>query len=86
VHGAAELDGHGLLAPTHVVLKENVIAGAFSIGGAMLVTMWLDSQRLQARQSFSLINTVENIAAEGMRCGGMGRGRCWWRSRVRFMG
>jgi hypothetical protein len=74
VHGAAELDGHGLLAPTHVVLKDNVIAGAFSIGGAMLVTMWLDSERLQARQSFSLINTVENITAETMRLRGQPAG------------
>lgn len=67
VHAAAELNGHGLLAPTHVVLKDNVIAGAFSLGGAMLVTMWLDSNRLQARNSFSLINTVEMITAEMMR-------------------
>lgn len=74
VRGAAELNGHALLAPTHVVMKDNIITGAFSIGGACLVTMWLDSERLQARGSFSLINTVENITGELMRMRGQGAG------------
>lgn len=66
VREAASRDGHALLLPTHAVIKDGTIVGAFSVEAwtwqdCPVVTMWLHSTRVKARESLGLINTVENL-------------------------
>jgi hypothetical protein len=59
---AAAKDGHGLVGLTHTVVKGGEVVGAFNIGGLPLVSMWL-SEAVSPRESFHLINAVENVCA-----------------------
>jgi Xaa-Pro aminopeptidase len=62
---AAAADDHTVIAATHLITKGKEIVGYASIGGLVMVNVWMDSQRLKARESCHLINTIENIAANG---------------------
>lgn len=69
----AKQDKHGVFAPTHPIRKDGQLVGYFSIGQQMapIVFAWLSTKELKARDSFSLINMVENhvyLAGAGMVC------------------
>lgn len=59
---AAAKDDHGVLYPTHVILKNNEIVGYFSLCITPLVNVWFDSKKLNARDSLNAISVIENIA------------------------
>jgi hypothetical protein len=63
----AKEDDHGVYLPTHPVVKDGKLVGYFSIGspGHPVVMAWLSTKELKARESFHLINTVENHVALG---------------------
>lgn len=58
-------DNHGVIAPTHPVRKNGKLVGYFSIGspGVPIVLGWLSTKEVLPRESFALINSVENHVA-----------------------
>jgi len=60
----AKAENHGVFLPTHTIKKDGELVGYFSIGspGYPVVFAWLGDV-LTARDSFSLINNVENHLA-----------------------
>jgi len=58
----ALLEHHDVFFPTHIAKKDKEIVGYFSIGtpGVPLVPCWF-GQKLSPRESFTLINMVENL-------------------------
>lgn len=62
---AVKPDKHGVFAPTHIVRIEGEIVGYFSISprSVPFVLAWLSTSKVGARDSFSLINLVENLIA-----------------------
>lgn len=62
VKAAAE-DKHGVYPPTHVVRKDGKTVGWFSINtpGMPFVLLWLSTKEITARESFSLVNSVESV-------------------------
>ena len=58
VVAAAMADSDNMHFPTHVVLKNNEIAGGWCLAGVPLVMMWNDSKRINARESLVLNNMV----------------------------
>src|SRR5262245_39589183 len=58
----ADVDGHGVIAPSHLVMKGKDIVGYASIAQVPMVFCWVDSKRVRARESFHLLNTVEQVA------------------------
>lgn len=63
--GLAQADRHAVYAPTHIIWKDDQMVGYFSVGARPLVLAWLSTQKLQSRDSFSLINLVENQLSLG---------------------
>ena len=63
LHEAAAADQHRVIAPTHLVEKSGGVVGYCSLGGATPMLVWLDSQKVQARDSLYLLNMAENLAA-----------------------
>lgn len=70
IKGAAEADGHEMVAPSHVMLKDGQIVGAMSIGMVPLVLPWFDTKKCTARDSLYFINQGENLLAELMPANG----------------
>lgn len=66
---AAKQENHGVFFPTHPLRKDGETVGYFSIAppGAVQVFAWL-AKEVCSRESFHLINTVENLVRGG---GGM---------------
>jgi hypothetical protein len=62
VYEAAAGDGHGVMFPSHAVVKGGEVVGAFSVGNCPLVTMWL-GPKVGARESFGLMNSVECLVS-----------------------
>lgn len=58
-------DKHGVFAPTHPIRMGvgGELAGYFSVGAVPLVLAHLSTQDLSSRDSFNLINNVENLVA-----------------------
>lgn len=58
-------DNHGVFVPTHPLRKNGEIVGYFSVGspGVPIVFAWLSTQDIVARESFMLINAVEDMCA-----------------------
>jgi hypothetical protein len=56
---AAEADGHGVAAPTHVVFKGTQIIGYLSIGVVPTVLLWLDSKECHVRDSLIVMDYYE---------------------------
>jgi len=57
----AKVDSHGVYCPTHVVVKGGERVGWFSVGsGIPIVFGWLSTKKVKPRESFMLINMVEN--------------------------
>ena len=61
---AAKAENHGIFCPTHPVRQNGEAVGYFSIGspGYPVVFAWL-GKCIQPRESFSLVNRVENHVA-----------------------
>ena len=57
----ADQDGHAVIAPSYIVEKSEQIVGYVGIIPCVLV--WLDSQRVKARDSMSVLNFYENTLA-----------------------
>ncbi len=55
-------DGHVVIAPTHVVVKDGRIVGYFSLGGIPLCLLWMDTKNATVMDSFVTAQTFENIA------------------------
>jgi len=58
---SAKSDDHALLAPTHVVLKENVLIGALDIVPCAFV--WMHTKFAKNRDSLHMLNTLESMMA-----------------------
>ena len=63
----AKHDGHGAYVPTHVLWKGDKRVGYFSVGspGVPVVFAWLSTKDVSPRESFNLINLIENHVALG---------------------
>ena len=59
---AAKEDGHGLLQPTHVILKDGEFVGAFSVSLPAL-SWWMDT-RCGPRDSLAAFQGMDTILAE----------------------
>ena len=57
---AAKEEQHGVYFPTHTIWKGDELSGYFSIAGCPMVLTWLSKRSVNPRDSFSLINLVEN--------------------------
>ena len=57
----ARLENHGVFLQTHPLKRDGELIGYFSVGspGYPVVFAWL-GECIQARESFSLINSIEN--------------------------
>lgn len=58
----AKRDNHGVFAPTHPIRKGKELVGYFSIGapGVPMVLGHISTEDVMPRESFTLINAVEN--------------------------
>jgi hypothetical protein len=61
----AKKDKHGVYVPTHVVKRDGKIHGYMSVGspGVPVIFAWLNTEEVRPRESFELINMVENHVA-----------------------
>ena len=61
----AKQDNHGVFFPTHPLRKDGKTVGYFSVGpkGPTYVFAWLSTKDIPARESFHLINAVEDMVA-----------------------
>ena len=61
----AKKDNHGAYVPTHVLWKGGNRLGYFSVGspGVPIIFAWLDQDKVSPRESFNLINLIENFVA-----------------------
>jgi hypothetical protein len=65
---AAKQDGHLAFCPTHGVMKNGLPVGYFSVGAVPMTMVWLSPKDVTPRESFCLINTMENlVASQGSR-------------------
>lgn len=60
IEAAAREDGHALHVLTHVFERAGEVVGAASIGGAVTVLFWGHTQKLSARDTFGVVNSIEN--------------------------
>lgn len=60
---AAQRDGHGVAAPTHIVVKERNIIGYLSLAVVPTVLLWLDSEHCLVRDSIQVVNFYEEYMA-----------------------
>jgi len=58
---AAKGDGHALLAPTHVVLKDGTLIGALDIMPCAFV--WMHTQFTKVRDSQQMLGTLQSMLA-----------------------
>ena len=57
----AEADEHVVIAPTHVMLKDDEIVGYWSLGGIPVVSSWFDSEKLGPRDSMAALDQMESL-------------------------
>lgn len=60
---AAE-DGHSVLCPTHMLVKDKQVSGYLSMFNTPIINIWADSKRVTPRESFTGIHTVEQMARD----------------------
>jgi hypothetical protein len=58
---AAKTDGHTLLNPTHMLVRDNDIMGGWSLGGIPLVTVWNHTQKVSARDTMLMNPVLDSI-------------------------
>lgn len=62
---AAE-DDHGVLCPTHLVVKDGAIVGYLSLDATPIVNVWLHSKKVRAVDSVALLRRLdEEMQARG---------------------
>jgi|GEM_PF-6590691 len=59
VQEAAKADNHGVFYPTHQVIKNGEIIGAFSAG--VVVHWWMDSKKAKIRDSIFAMGVLEAL-------------------------
>jgi hypothetical protein len=59
----ARADGHGLVAPSHLITKGGEIVGYGSVATVPLLFVWTHSRLVRARESLHLLNLGENLIA-----------------------
>jgi hypothetical protein len=65
---AAEADGTVCLAPSHLIERDGRIIGYVGMDSIPLFRVWLHSEALRPRESFTILNVVENLyRARGVR-------------------
>lgn len=57
----AAADNHGLVYPTHTVMREGQPIGYVSVGGAPMVHVWMDSQQARVWDSLQLMQHAEHL-------------------------
>jgi len=63
----AKRDGHVLVAPSHVIIKDDAIVGAVTMLATSLV--WTDSSKVKVRDSMSVLDSLTNFfSMQGQRC------------------
>lgn len=62
----AQADGHAVLHPTHVFLKDGEIVGCASVVNIPMVLPWFSTEKCHARDSKYFINQMENFVANCM--------------------
>ena len=55
VRAAAAADGHGVIHPTHAVVRGDEVVGYTSLGSVKLVFAWLDTRKLSAPETLQVI-------------------------------
>lgn len=70
---AAKAEEHGIFCPTHPLRKDDQVIGYVSVGspGYPLTFAWL-GECLQPRESFTIVNSIENLVALNG-----AKGICW---------
>jgi hypothetical protein len=63
LQAAAARDNHRVLAPTHIATKDGQIVGYVSMGAVPVTHVWMDTQQVRARDSLSVLTTIENLAS-----------------------
>lgn len=58
---AAALDKHTVVAPTHIVVKDDLVAGYLSLGLVPMVMLWFHSAVMKARDSLTVAQVFENV-------------------------
>jgi len=58
---AAAGDQHWPLYPTHTILRGGEVAGCFSICAMPMVTAWLDTRKMRARDTHQAVNLALHI-------------------------
>lgn len=58
---AAAADRHWPLNPTHTILRAGEVAGCFSICAMPMITAWLDTKRMRARDTREAVNVALQI-------------------------
>lgn len=60
---AAREDGHGICAPTHLVVKRGEVVGYVSVCAVPMINVWLHTKKVKGRESAYVLNMAENLAA-----------------------
>jgi len=63
LEAAAKVDGHGVIAPTHIVEKDQTIVGYYSLGCVPTIFSWMDKDRVTQRDSLTTLSLAENELA-----------------------
>lgn len=63
VRVAAAADGHGVIHPTHAVMRGAEAVGYASLGAVPMFFAWLDTQRLSGPESFRAWREAEKLLA-----------------------
>jgi len=61
---AARADGHRLITPSHLVLQNNEIIGAGSLGNAPVLSVWTHTKKVSALQSMKLWRNAKLTLAQ----------------------
>ena len=60
---AAEADDHRVIGATHIVRKHGRVVGYGSLGGFPVLNCWLDSVRVNARDTLHVLSVAEALLA-----------------------
>lgn len=58
---AVKQDSDNLDFPTHMVLRGDEIIGGISVGAIPFCTVWMDSEKCDAKDSFQMQSCIESV-------------------------
>lgn len=64
VEPLAKSDGHELVLPSHLVLKNTEVIGSLSLGRVPLALVWLHTKKATVRDTLNTLNFMENAMAQ----------------------